>query len=427
MPRTGPETTFVRDQNGNPVVGLRIQKAKDRRGNPVDRYYAVVEEGARKYFGRSTDKPAAIFNFRQWEARQKTDQVRLQSTRTTQAVYYDGTSGTRKRVSTERIDLDAFYTKARELILKDPQAFGDKVGIPQIGYLQNLKPPEPSPTLKVIGSIYQDKAEITRHERTKSKTFWAEFQKSVSVKTIRDITQAHIVAYYDSVMSAGQSQTWIKHRFGKVKTILRFAQNRTKTPEDIERALTFCRMLSPPRRNAADPHPIGREDFHDLLDVADEQWKAILLCALNFCMYGKEVADIEKPEIDLNEGTLLTNRSKTGITRIAVLWGRTRSAIRNAPRHGRSHLFLNRAATPYHPDHIRRGFDRLRKAAGVADTVKFSDIRDGAYTAAVQSGADITLAKLLGGHATGVSDYYVRRNAQMVADACEAIERAYFG
>ncbi len=136
---------------------------------------------------------------------------------------------------------------------------------------------------------------------------------------------------------------------------------------------------------------------------------------------------MEKPEIDLTNGTLLTNRNKTGITRIAVLWDRTCSAIRNTPRHGRSHLFLNRAATPYHPDHIRRGFDRLRKAAGVDGAVKFSDIRDGAYTAAVQSGADITHAKLLGGHSTGISDYYVRRNPKMVADACAAIERAYFG
>ncbi|MCP4589927.1 MAG: tyrosine-type recombinase/integrase [bacterium] len=386
----------------------------------------MFEDGGRKYFGRSTDKPAAIFNFRQWEARQKQDQVRLKSTRTTCDVYFDSTAGTGRRVSSQRIDLDAFYAKARELILKDPRTFADRVGIPQIGYLEGLKPPEPSPALKEIGAIYQDKAQITRHERGRSKTFWAEFQKAVAVKTIREITQEHIVSYCDAVMSAGQSQTWIKHRFAKVKTVLRFAQNRTKTPEDIERVLTFCRMLSPPRRNAADPHPIGREDFRALLDIADDKWKAVLLCALNFCMYGKEVADIEKPEIDLTNGTLLTDRNKTGVTRIAVLWDRTRSAIRNAPRHRPSRLFLNRAATPYHPDHIRRGFDRLRKAAGVADTVKFSDIRDGAYTAAVQSGADMTLAKLLGGHATGVSDYYVRRNPKMVVDACKAIERAYF-
>jgi len=54
------------------------------------------------------------------------------------------------------------------------------------------------------------------------------------------------------------------------------------------------------------------------------------------------------------------------------------------------------------------------------------DIRVEAYTAAVESGADITLAKLLGGHATGMPDYYVRRNPKMVADVCKAIEKHYF-
>ena len=68
---------------------------------------------------------------------------------------------------------------------------------------------------------------------------------------------------------------------------------------------------------------------------------------------------------------------------------------------------------------------RLRDKVGIVDNVKISGIRDGAYTAAVGSGADITLAKLLGGHATGMPDYYVRRNPKMVADVCEAIETYY--
>ena len=35
---------------------------------------------------------------------------------------------------------------------------------------------------------------------------------------------------------------------------------------------------------------------------------------------------------------------------------------------------------------------------------------------------------MLGGHrVSGVSDYYLKRNPQMVADACAAIDEAYFG
>ena len=42
----------------------------------------------------------------------------------------------------------------------------------------------------------------------------------------------------------------------------------------------------------------------------------------------------------------------------------------------------------------------LRDNAGIDDDVEISDIRDGAYTAAVESGADITLAKPLRAHVT---------------------------
>ena len=45
--------------------------------------------------------------------------------------------------------------------------------------------------------------------------------------------------------------------------------------------------------------------------------------------------------------------------------------------------------------------------------------------AAVEGRANLTLARPLGGHATRIPDYYVRRNPKMVADVCEAIRVAY--
>ena len=57
-----------------------------------------------------------------------------------------------------------------------------------------------------------------------------------------------------------------------------------------------------------------------------------------------------------------------------------------------------------------------------------SDIRDGAYTAAVQKkGVQFEHARILAGHRTGMSDHYIKRDPEMVADACRAIEERYFG
>jgi integrase len=322
---------------------------------------------------------------------------------------------------------DALYAWARTEILKNPARFAERTGIPQIANLQDLQQPKPSPTLVSLLKLYQEKASITRHERQKSERYWREFRKIVTARTVKDITQEQIGAYYDWAMNADHSQTWVKHRLGKVKTILHFAQTRGVAPEEIDRVLSYCKILVPPRKNAADPHPITREHFQALLKAADPHWQAMLLCMLNFCMYGKEVADLDQSELDLDARTLLTDRTKTGVSRIAVVWTRTVQAIRAAPQHPQHpSLFVNRAGTRYHPDHIRRGFDRLRKAAGVPAEVKVSDLRDGAYSAAVAGGADLTHAKLLAGHQTGISDYYLRRNPGMVEDACRAIEGHYF-
>jgi hypothetical protein len=72
---------------------------------------------------------------------------------------------------------------------------------------------------------------------------------------------------------------------------------------------------------------------------------------------------------------------------------------------------------------------RLReKTEGrVPESVKFADVRDGAYTAAINEGAHPDHARILAGHrVAGTTDHYVKRQPRIVADACAAIEKVYF-
>lgn len=196
----------------------------------------------------------------------------------------------------------------------------------------------------------------------------------------------------------------------------------------IETVLAYCKILQSPRPCTADPHPISPNDFAKLMGFADKKWTAILLCALNFCMYGKEVASIERSEIDFKKMILVTDRGKTGVTRVGVLWKQTARAIRKLPQNDSPYWFLNKNGRPYDADDIRRGFHRLRKQAGVSDTVKFENIRDGAYTAAASDDhVEFEKARILAGHRTGMADHYIKRNPKMVAAACRAIEQQYFG
>ena len=81
----------------------------------------------------------------------------------------------------------------------------------------------------------------------------------------------------------------------------------------------------------------------------------------------------------------------------------------------------------YSENHLGRNFRRRRDEAELPDSVTFDRIRDGCYTAVIEAGFDLQTARLIAGHATGISDAYVRRSPTMVEGACRAVEVHYFG
>ena len=87
-------------------------------------------------------------------------------------------------------------------------------------------------------------------------------------------------------------------------------------------------------------------------------------------------------------------------------------------------MFLTEAGTQADYLCIYRLFKVVRKAAGL-ESVQFAQLRDGSYTAAVEAGIDLNVCRLLAGHATGISDHYVKRRPTMVAAACDAVRAAY--
>ena len=69
----------------------------------------------------------------------------------------------------------------------------------------------------------------------------------------------------------------------------------------------------------------------------------------------------------------------------------------------------------------------LRERAQIPG-VQFCQLRDGAYTAAIEAGIDITHCEILLGHSIGTAkDAYLKRRPALLAAACAAIETHYFG
>jgi integrase len=133
--------------------------------------------------------------------------------------------------------------------------------------------------------------------------------------------------------------------------------------------------------------------------------------------------------VNLSAGTITFVRAKENTPRVAVLWQSTIDSLRPI-LDGRSHrqfVFESYRKGPWSRGSFANAFRALADKAGLKD-IDFAQIRDGAYTAAVNApGVTEKEAKLLAGHKlAGESDRYALRNPLGVAQACAAIKRHYF-
>lgn len=425
--KSGRPLAFYRDRHGNRIDGLmRLADGRWRASGPE------------KFTFTEPNEDLAIARFTKWQESKanpelgtvqiEVDPVVAARSLARRAKATGSATMTVKRDNALNVVTDPSlraeqWTWLRQQILDRPQWVAKMVGIEQVGYLQDLPKPTPSPTLEEVGQLYINKPKLSANWKAKAKIFWREFCECVRVQTLRQIEQEHVIDYADLVLERGESPTYIRQRFGTIKTILNYPTKRGKWALDCKRALAFCSVLVAPKANATDPKPIARDDFRALLDKADEQTRAILLLALNCCMYAGEVAALHWSDIDLDKAVLSTARNKTGIVRVATLWPETIAALKQLPRKTDA-VFLTEAGSQADYLCVYRLFKIVRKAAGL-ETVQFSHLRDGSYTSAVEAGVDLNVCRLLAGHATGISDHYIKRRPTMVAAACDAIHRAY--
>lgn len=330
-------------------------------------------------------------------------------------------------------DEQAMINWFTEQLATRPGWLAQRTGVEWLAWGPKLKKPAPSPKLDEVGELYRTHAKITEQERAASMVWWKEFSKAVGVSTLRELDTTSVKRFRDEVSSSGLGPTAIGHKFGKVKAIINFARKEGLDSADCRNALEACAILVKPQREADDPHPISREDFRKMFDKATELKKdkvvALLLCGLNFAMYAAELSVLKWKEIQGDVMTTTRNKSahvsKQKVRRAAVLWPETIAALKKIrPAHVDAEATVFRLSG----DMMREHFERIRFAAHVSPEVKFSHLRDGAYTAAVEGdGVEFQHCQVLAGHRCGMADKYVARRPRMVEKACEAVRLAYLG
>ncbi|MCH8968604.1 MAG: tyrosine-type recombinase/integrase [Planctomycetes bacterium] len=338
---------------------------------------------------------------------------------------------------------DYIYWLVGRWIKSEPDDAAQKLGIPQLKNIDAIEPPKPSLPLRELANLYLSKSvDPTICERRTTRRFM-EFAKIVGVKTVKKISHEHIEQYGNSIHKDGRRRghkpSWMGIRFNAIKTVFAYALKRGRDQSEIARVLLLLKMLAAPKdMTGSTAASVSREDLHALLGCADDRMRAMMLVGLNCAFYPCDLRRVPASAVDLENGYLVFPRTKIGkpIPRVAVLWERTIEAIRcyqSAHPHnavdeqsGETLLFDGHKGERVKASTIRGFVAALRGMAGVPE-FQFNQLRDGAYTAIIEAGIDITQGEILMGHSVGgVKDAYIERRPEIVRAACEAVEQHYF-
>jgi integrase len=160
------------------------------------------------------------------------------------------------------------------------------------------------------------------------------------------------------------------------------------------------------------------------------QIRALYLLAINCMFYPVDLGTIPRAAVNLESGHLVFRRGKNSQPRVGFLLPETINAIKAwlALRTDASPLlFVNTAGSAWTRKTLHSNLAKHKRAAKLPKDLTWKAFRKGAYTAALADpSVDIFTAKILAGHATGITDDYVEANPERCRKAVEAISRHYF-
>lgn len=309
-------------------------------------------------------------------------------------------------------------------IRERPRWVAEKTGDERLGYLPELKPPKPLPTFGEIERVWREHFKRSTEQKRKVLAAWADFKRTTGARSLQDITPELAISYRDDVHARAVSGKSQANLFTRIRRLFTFARSREIAPDALAKVIDALKRLVPSGSAVSlDPKPVETDEWQRLLAVTEGDDRAMVLLMPNGGYYVAEVIRLRWD--DVKAGAIVTHRAKEGkCVRACVLWPETVEALDNVRRRG-EFIFYSYAGSPLGVKGAEKRFRVLRERADLK--VTSSQLRDGAATAMAEANVTEKLCAILLGHRSGISDHYVKRNAKMVASACEAIYRKYFG
>lgn len=445
--------------DGREVVGLKRR--------PDGRFYAASQPS--KTFGK--DPAEAIFRYKQWLATKGKESIRIldavnldwepewlgkrEPTPEELKEAYEWLEQVDDRVSNKpetirtdedgsvsliEVDSALHWAKVRDDLLRDPREFARKVGVPEIGYLERLRPPPPPQSLLEAGRLYLSEKQPEMHPKhwENVSNYWKEFCVLVGVEALDELNRDAFAKYAGIIKSRRleksaktskpRGQSWVRARFSTVATVIKYAFEAQRISPELYTSLrqSWLQPLALPKQPKGKAMTIRPDEFASLLKDADDFMKALLLVGVNAAFYPVDFKRLEWEHVDLEHGTLSLRREKMdsgsvqGVTRHAVLWKATIDAL-SAIRSDNPFVFAVKGGRPVAPATVWERFKTLCKKAGVKRKLRPEDLRNTAGTIASRQAPSMQYKVLMGHVLRGEDSGYVEDNPFYVAGACKAI------
>ena len=140
------------------------------------------------------------------------------------------------------------------------------------------------------------------------------------------------------------SPTWVRHRWGAVKTVISTYGIAVEDTTEIDRVLRLWKNFPAPGDDSFNPTLLKPKQLRTLLSKVNTKRKAIILWALNTCSYNSDVINLTTDQLDLDNGHVSYIRTKKKVPKCGVMWDITIKAIKDrlAVRKGDSkYIFIS--------------------------------------------------------------------------------------
>jgi len=288
---------------------------------------------------------------------------------------------------------------------------------------------------------HKHKRYADRHE-----SLFSEFENFIG-KTypVSDLKRENFTGYRDdcrkrvSKSGSRNEPLWVGQRLQAVKLAFTCAHREVDAnwPPDMFGSDGFIHVLETVGAQETEKKIISPREFSAAFDVADTQWRAILLLTLNCGLRNRDVSDIEWQHIRWDEAILNFPRGKTGRKRRIPLAPQTIAALRLWRAETTSSLpniFCTNDGSKWvtSTNSVTKHWEILKrqsKIRGVVIAVPFESMRDTAATvtmATVKTDPKLAVMMMLGQAPDSAWRFYVLNPPEFLATAADAIADRYF-